>query len=95
MVNGVSHPQTGSLWSRLGTLPKDRETERKEGAGRRGRSGRQGEEEEEDSDLQKVWGAMIKEKEQQSNKKKSRLDSLPSLQIEISHESSNSSDSES
>ncbi len=42
-----------------------------------------------------MWGAMIKQKEQQSNKmKKSRLDNLPSLQIEISRDSSNCSDSD-
>ncbi|XP_062867261.1 nuclear cap-binding protein subunit 3 [Trichomycterus rosablanca] len=49
-----------------------------------------------DSQLQKMWGAMIKQKEQQSSKmKKSRLDNLPSLQIEISRDSSNGSDSDS
>ncbi|XP_076836172.1 nuclear cap-binding protein subunit 3 isoform X2 [Brachyhypopomus gauderio] len=52
--------------------------------------------EEEDSQLQKMWGAMIKQKEEQSSKmKKSRLDNLPSLQIEISRDSSNGSDSDS
>uniref|UniRef100_A0A8C2F0S3 Nuclear cap-binding protein subunit 3 n=1 Tax=Cyprinus carpio TaxID=7962 RepID=A0A8C2F0S3_CYPCA len=52
--------------------------------------------EEGDSQLQKVWGAMIKQKEQQTSKmKKSRLDNLPSLQIEISRDSSNGSDSDS
>ena len=52
-------------------------------------------EEEDDSALQKVWGAMIKQKEQQTHKmKKSRLDNLPSLQIEISRDSSNGSDSD-
>lgn len=54
------------------------------------------EEEEDDSRLQKVWGAMIKQKELQSSRmKKSRLDNLPSLQIEISRDSSNGSDSDS
>ncbi|KAL4647563.1 nuclear cap-binding protein subunit 3 isoform X1 [Arapaima gigas] len=84
----------GSLWSRLGSLPKDKSPDRKvasEAEVRRAQGG-----EEEDSELQRVWGALIKEKEQQSHrKKKSRLDSLPSLQIEISRDSSNSSDSES
>ncbi|KAI4878769.1 hypothetical protein NFI96_028767 [Prochilodus magdalenae] len=52
--------------------------------------------EDDDSQLQKMWGAMIKQKEQQSSKmKKSRLDNLPSLQIEISRDSSNGSDSDS
>ncbi|XP_053130601.1 nuclear cap-binding protein subunit 3 isoform X2 [Hemicordylus capensis] len=50
--------------------------------------------EEEDSELQRAWGALIKEKEQ-SRQKKSRLDHLPSLQIEISRESSSGSDTES
>lgn len=54
------------------------------------------EDEDDDSQLQKMWGAMIKQKEQQSSKmKKSRLDNLPSLQIEISRDSSNGSDSDS
>ncbi|XP_041656621.1 nuclear cap-binding protein subunit 3 isoform X2 [Cheilinus undulatus] len=52
------------------------------------------EEEEDDSTLQKMWGAMIKQKqERQTHKlKKSRLDNLPSLQIEISRDSSDDSD---
>ncbi|CAJ1063637.1 nuclear cap-binding protein subunit 3 isoform X2 [Xyrichtys novacula] len=51
-------------------------------------------EEEDDSTLQKMWGAMIKQKqERQTHKlKKSRLDNLPSLQIEISRDSSDDSD---
>lgn len=54
------------------------------------------EDEDDDSQLQKMWGAMIKQKEQRSNKmKKSKLDNLPSLQIEISRDSSNGSDSDS
>lgn len=51
-------------------------------------------EEEDDSTLQKVWGAMIKQKQERrgSRMKKSRLDNLPSLQIEISRDSSEESD---
>lgn len=51
-------------------------------------------EEEDDSTLQKMWGAMIKQKQERlSHKmKKSRLDNLPSLQIEISRDSSDDSD---
>lgn len=51
-------------------------------------------EEEDDSTLQKMWGAMIKQKQdRQTHKmKKSRLDNLPSLQIEISRDSSDDSD---
>ncbi|XP_042372376.1 nuclear cap-binding protein subunit 3-like, partial [Plectropomus leopardus] len=51
-------------------------------------------EEEDDSTLQKMWGAMIKQKQERlSHKtKKSRLDNLPSLQIEISRDSSDESD---
>ncbi|KAJ4921262.1 hypothetical protein JOQ06_007874 [Pogonophryne albipinna] len=53
-----------------------------------------GEEEEGDSALQEVWGAMIKQKQERltTQIKKSRLDNLPSLQIEISRESSDESD---
>ncbi|XP_044077251.1 nuclear cap-binding protein subunit 3 isoform X4 [Siniperca chuatsi] len=49
-------------------------------------------EEEDEATLQKMWGAMIKQKQERlSHKmKKSRLDNLPSLQIEISRESSDS-----
>ncbi|XP_071362229.1 nuclear cap-binding protein subunit 3 isoform X2 [Trachinotus anak] len=52
------------------------------------------EEEEDDSTLQRMWGAMIKQKQERlSHKiKKSRLDNLPSLQIEISRDSSDDSD---
>ncbi|KAM4620249.1 nuclear cap-binding protein subunit 3 isoform 2-T2 [Polymixia lowei] len=54
-------------------------------------------EEEDDSTLQRMWGAMIKQKQEQlSHKmKKSRLDNLPSLQIEISRDSSDGSESDS
>ncbi|GCB60971.1 hypothetical protein scyTo_0014261, partial [Scyliorhinus torazame] len=48
--------------------------------------------EDDDTELQRAWGALIREKER--SHKKSRLDNLPSLQIEISQESS-TSDSES
>ncbi|KAK9537045.1 hypothetical protein VZT92_006783 [Zoarces viviparus] len=52
------------------------------------------EEEEDDSTLQEMWGAMIKQKQERLTHKikKSRLDSLPSLQIEISRDSSDDSD---
>ncbi|XP_010773294.1 nuclear cap-binding protein subunit 3, partial [Notothenia coriiceps] len=57
-------------------------------------AGEEEEEEEGDSALQEVWGAMIKQKQerQTTHIKKSRLDNLPSLQIEISRESSDESD---
>lgn len=98
------------MWSRLGSGSKDdgsaghrsrREggrSDRQDGSSRR-RDDEEGDEEEEreeedDSTLQKVWGAMIKQKqERRSHKiKKSRLDNLPSLQIEISRDSSDESD---
>ncbi|XP_062392983.1 nuclear cap-binding protein subunit 3 [Sardina pilchardus] len=100
--------KSGGLWSRLG--PSHDSNQRSTGqsgratssssrtAHRPGRRESDDEEveEEDDSHLQKMWGAMIKEKEQQSNRmKKSRLDNLPSLQIEISRDSSNGSDSDS
>lgn len=100
-------PLTGGLWSRLG--PSQDGDLRSRGQSKRAtssgapsahrhsrRESDEEEEEEDDSRLQKMWGAMIKEKEQQSNRmKKSRLDNLPSLQIEISRDSSNGSDSDS
>uniref|UniRef100_A0A8C2F6C8 Nuclear cap-binding protein subunit 3 n=1 Tax=Cyprinus carpio TaxID=7962 RepID=A0A8C2F6C8_CYPCA len=98
--------KTGGLWSRLGPSHRD-DTDDDKAASRasssRGIRRRDDEEsdgvdddEEGDSQLQKVWGAMIKQKEQQTSKmKKSRLDNLPSLQIEISRDSSNGSDSDS
>uniref|UniRef100_A0A3Q0TH77 Nuclear cap-binding protein subunit 3 n=1 Tax=Amphilophus citrinellus TaxID=61819 RepID=A0A3Q0TH77_AMPCI len=50
--------------------------------------------EEDDSTLQRMWGAMIKQKQERltHKMKKSRLDNLPSLQIEISRDSSDDSD---
>ncbi|KAM9348608.1 nuclear cap-binding protein subunit 3 [Symphorus nematophorus] len=67
------------------------------GSSRRRRSGGEEEEEveeEDDSTLQKMWGAMIKQKQERltHKMKKSRLDNLPSLQIEISRDSSDDSD---
>ncbi|KAJ8266285.1 hypothetical protein GJAV_G00128680 [Gymnothorax javanicus] len=87
--------KTGGLWSRLGSSQMDKVLERKaESREKGGARDSRARPEEEDSELQKVWGAMIKKKEQQSLKK-SRLDSLPSLQIEISRDSSNGSESDS
>lgn len=77
-----------NLWTRLGSAPKvpEKVPEKPEKSA--------APPEEDDSVLQRAWGALIKEKEQ-SRQKKSRLDHLPSLQIEISRESSSGSDTES
>ncbi|XP_038137503.1 nuclear cap-binding protein subunit 3 isoform X2 [Cyprinodon tularosa] len=109
-TNASKDRKSSAVWSRLGSGSKDdgstghrsrREggrSDRQDGSSRRRDDG-EGEEEEEreeedDSTLQKVWGAMIKQKqERRSHKiKKSRLDNLPSLQIEISRDSSEESD---
>ncbi|KAM9568932.1 nuclear cap-binding protein subunit 3-like isoform 2-T3 [Salvelinus alpinus] len=85
--------KSSRLWSRLGPSSyKGEVPERKppsHGAGsgstisRLGGQGGEDVEKENDSALQKVWGALIKQKEQQTHKmKRSRLDNLPSLQIE-------------
>ncbi|XP_062262126.1 nuclear cap-binding protein subunit 3 [Platichthys flesus] len=62
----------------------------------RGDGGKEDKEEveEDDTTLQNVWGAMIKQKQERltHTMKKSRLDNLPSLQIEISRDSSDDSD---
>lgn len=79
---------TGGLWTRLGSTPKTKEKNTKKVDHRASGA------EEDDSELQRAWGALIKEKEQ-SRQKKSRLDSLPSLQIEVSRESSSGSEAES
>lgn len=97
----------GGLWSRLGPSHKESDNDHKVSSRASSSQGtRRGDDvesdeakeennEEDDSQLQKIWGAMIKQKEQQSNKmKKSRLDNLPSLQIEISRDSSDGSDSD-
>ncbi|XP_072909111.1 nuclear cap-binding protein subunit 3 isoform X3 [Hemitrygon akajei] len=92
--------KTGGLWSRLGKvrgkgekLP-EKEADKDAPAVKDKEEPAAGEEKEEDGDtaLQRAWGALIREKER--SHKKSRLDNLPSLQIEISRESS-TSDSES
>lgn len=80
--------QTGSLWTRLGSATKTKEKNTKKVDHRTPGT------EEDDSELQRAWGALIKEKEQ-SRQKKSRLDNLPSLQIEVSRESSSGSEAES
>lgn len=97
-------PSSGDLWSRLGDS-EQRGSDRsapssssgRKDASRRGgekAEGEEKEEEEDDSTLQRMWGAMIKQKQERlSHKmKKSRLDNLPSLQIEISRDSSDDSD---
>ncbi|KAM9319569.1 nuclear cap-binding protein subunit 3 [Gastrophryne carolinensis] len=88
LYSDTKEKKSGSLWNRLGTIPKDKERadEKEEKASAAP--------EEEDSVLQQAWGALIKEKEQ-IRQKKSRLDNLPSLQIEISRESSSGSDTDS
>uniref|UniRef100_A0A3B4WA53 Nuclear cap-binding protein subunit 3 n=1 Tax=Seriola lalandi dorsalis TaxID=1841481 RepID=A0A3B4WA53_SERLL len=104
--NSSKDRKTGGLWSRLGSSDDSssghhdrRPSGRSSGGSRRRRgNGEEGEEEEEeeeedDSTLQRMWGAMIKQKQDLSHKmKKSRLDNLPSLQIEISRDSSDESD---
>uniref|UniRef100_A0A4W6FC70 Nuclear cap-binding protein subunit 3 n=1 Tax=Lates calcarifer TaxID=8187 RepID=A0A4W6FC70_LATCA len=82
--NSSKDRKTGGLWSRLGSSDADS----------KGEEGEEEEEEEDDSTLQRMWGAMIKQKQERlSHKmKKSRLDNLPSLQIEISRDSSDDSD---
>ncbi|KAK4812143.1 hypothetical protein QYF61_000984 [Mycteria americana] len=88
LYSDTREKKSGNLWTRLGSAPKTQEktTDKPENS--------VASPEEDDSELQRVWGALIKEKEQ-SRQKKSRLDNLPSLQIEISRESSSGSDTES
>ncbi|XP_073421811.1 nuclear cap-binding protein subunit 3 isoform X2 [Dendrobates tinctorius] len=81
--------KAGGLWNRLGSAaPKDKLKTPEKGQKASAAP------EEDDSVLQKAWGALIKEKEE-IRQKKSRLDNLPSLQIEISRESSSGSDTDS
>ncbi|XP_010223189.1 PREDICTED: uncharacterized protein C17orf85 homolog [Tinamus guttatus] len=88
LYSDTREKKSGNLWTRLGSAPKTQEkpSDKPENS--------VASTEEDDSELQRVWGALIKEKEQ-SRQKKSRLDNLPSLQIEISRESSSGSDTES
>uniref|UniRef100_A0A1A8QTK9 Nuclear cap-binding protein subunit 3 n=1 Tax=Nothobranchius pienaari TaxID=704102 RepID=A0A1A8QTK9_9TELE len=67
---------------------------RQDGSRRRRGEGEREVEEEDDSKLQRMWGAMIKQKQDRltHKMKKSRLDHLPSLQIEISRDSTDDSD---
>uniref|UniRef100_A0A665TUE1 Nuclear cap-binding protein subunit 3 n=1 Tax=Echeneis naucrates TaxID=173247 RepID=A0A665TUE1_ECHNA len=82
--NTSNDRKTSGLWSRLGSADDNTS----------GRRDHRPSSQEDDSMLQRMWGAMIKQKlERQSHKmKKSRLDNLPSLQIEISRDSSEESD---
>ncbi|XP_042735795.1 nuclear cap-binding protein subunit 3 isoform X1 [Lagopus leucura] len=88
LYSDTREKKSGNLWTRLGSAPKTQEktSDKPENS--------VASPEEDDSELQRVWGALIKEKEE-SRQKKSRLDNLPSLQIEISRESSSGSDTES
>uniref|UniRef100_A0A670JRI2 Nuclear cap-binding protein subunit 3 n=1 Tax=Podarcis muralis TaxID=64176 RepID=A0A670JRI2_PODMU len=88
LYSDTREKKSANLWTRLGSAAKVQEKV-PEKAEKSSASP-----EEEDSELQRAWGALIKEKEQ-SRQKKSRLDNLPSLQIEISRESSSGSDTES
>ncbi|XP_020820404.1 nuclear cap-binding protein subunit 3 isoform X2 [Phascolarctos cinereus] len=88
LYSDTREKKSGSLWTRLGSASKA-----KEKAAEKADPTAAGPEEE-DSELQRAWGALIKEKEQ-SHQKKSRLERLPSLQIEISRQSSSDSDAES
>nr|XP_034995809.1 nuclear cap-binding protein subunit 3 isoform X2 [Zootoca vivipara] len=88
LYSDTREKKSANLWTRLGSTAKVQEKV-PEKAEKSSASP-----EEEDSELQRAWGALIKEKEQ-SRQKKSRLDNLPSLQIEISRESSSGSDTES
>uniref|UniRef100_A0A8C6NXQ9 Nuclear cap-binding protein subunit 3 n=1 Tax=Nothobranchius furzeri TaxID=105023 RepID=A0A8C6NXQ9_NOTFU len=76
---------------RLGVANQD---SRSDGSRRRRGEGEREVEEEDDSKLQRMWGAMIKQKQDRltHKMKKSRLDHLPSLQIEISRDSTDDSD---
>ncbi|XP_006899814.1 PREDICTED: uncharacterized protein C17orf85 homolog [Elephantulus edwardii] len=88
LYSDTREKKSGSLWTRLGSVPKTKEKNTKKAEHRAPGT------EEDDSELQRAWGALIKEKEQ-SRQKKSRLDNLPSLQIEVSRESSSGSEAES
>ncbi|EPQ09475.1 hypothetical protein D623_10007191 [Myotis brandtii] len=88
LYSDTREKKSGSLWTRLGSASKTKEKNTKK-VDRRAPGT-----EEDDSELQRAWGALIKEKEQ-SRQKKSRLDNLPSLQIEVSRESSSGSEAES
>ncbi|XP_060114835.1 nuclear cap-binding protein subunit 3 [Heteronotia binoei] len=87
LYSDTREKKSANLWTRLGSASKTQE-KAPDKAEKSSVSP-----EEEDSELQRAWGALIKEKEQ-SRQKKSRLDNLPSLQIEISRESSSGSDTE-
>lgn len=88
LYSDTREKKSGSLWTRLGSATKTKEKNTKKVDHRTPGT------EEDDSELQRAWGALIKEKEQ-SRQKKSRLDNLPSLQIEVSRESSSGSEAES
>ncbi|XP_042555382.1 nuclear cap-binding protein subunit 3 [Dipodomys spectabilis] len=88
LYSDTREKKSGSLWTRLGSAPKTKEKNTKKVVHRAPGT------EEDDSELQRAWGALIKEKEQ-SRQKKSRLDNLPSLQIEVSRESTSGSEAES
>ncbi|XP_077167742.1 nuclear cap-binding protein subunit 3 [Paroedura picta] len=88
LYSDTREKKSANLWTRLGSASKMQE-KAPDKAEKSAMSP-----EEEDSELQRAWGALIKEKEQ-SRQKKSRLDNLPSLQIEISRESSSGSETES
>ncbi|KAF3840507.1 hypothetical protein F7725_006369 [Dissostichus mawsoni] len=80
-ASSIRRGATGRRRRRGGREEKKKKKKKKKGAGEE----EEEEEEEDDSALQEVWGAMIKQKQERltTQIKKSRLDNLPSLQIEI------------
>nr|XP_020479954.1 nuclear cap-binding protein subunit 3 [Monopterus albus] len=93
-ASGGCHNRKSSTRSSVVFSSSPRQNDSSSSSRKRRDDGEEQEEEEDDTTLQKMWGAMIKQKQEHvSHKmKKSRLDNLPSLQIEISRDSSDDSD---
>ncbi|XP_044525413.1 nuclear cap-binding protein subunit 3 [Gracilinanus agilis] len=91
LYSDTREKKSGSLWTRLGSAAAKA---KEKGAEKADAAAVGAAPEEEDSELQRAWGALIKEKEQ-SHQKRCRLERLPSLQIEISRQSTSDSDTES
>ena len=87
LYSDTREKKSGNLWTRFGSAPKTKEKNTKNGDHRAPSA------EEHNSELQRAWAALIKEKEQSCQKKR-LLDNSPSLQTEVSRESSSGSEAE-